>query len=116
MNPEPAGLNQIEWLFQQLITIAVGAAFIIILVVLVWAGIKFITSGGDAESLQGAWQTVTWALLGILFLVLAWLILQLITVFTGITTLPNFDIRTLCGNIGVQVANGCPTAEPSPIR
>ncbi len=91
----PAGLNEIEKLFSRIIGLSVPLAFVALTVVLVWAGIKYLTSGGDAKSLQSATQTVTWGLLGILFLALAWLILQLISNFTGVD-LTSFDTKSLC--------------------
>lgn len=97
-----AGLTQIENLFRQFINISVGAAFVALVVMLVWAGVRFLTSGGDAKALQSAGMTITWAILGMLFLVIAWLVLQLIAAFTGLDVLKTFDIRTLCGTGGIQ--------------
>lgn len=105
-NPDPAGLNQIIEIFTRVISISVGGAFIAVMVVLVWAGIKMITSGGDAKALGQASQTVTWALLGILFLALAWLILKLIEAFTGLP-LTFFDVKVLCIP-GLKGLAGCP--------
>lgn len=93
----PAGLNEIEKVFGNIISVSVTLAFIALLVILVWAGIKYLTSGGEQKAVQATHQTVTWALLGILFMVIAWLVLQLIATFTGIETLKIFDIRVLCG-------------------
>lgn len=84
LGPEPAGVNDLEKLFTQIVNISVGLAFVALVVVLLWAGFKFLTSGGETKALQSASQTVTWALLGMLFLVIAWLILQLIEAFTGV--------------------------------
>lgn len=95
MNPPPAGLNEIEKLVSRVISLSVPLAFVALIVVLVIAGIKFLTSGGEAKALQAASLTVTWALLGILFLAIAWLILQLIENFTGIQVTA-FDIKVLC--------------------
>ena len=98
-----AGLIQLEALFKQIVSISVGLAFIALVVVLIWAGIRFLTSGGEPNAIKSASQTVTWGLLGILFLVIAWLVLQLIGVFTGfpVTT---FDIKKLC----IAGILGCP--------
>lgn len=96
MGPKEAGLSLIEQVFSNIISVVVGLAFIASLVMLVWAGIKYLTSGGEPKAIQAAHYTVTWALLGILFMAIAWLILQLIQVFTGIQV-TFFDIRTLCG-------------------
>lgn len=84
MDPGPAGIKQLQELFTRIINLSVPLAFIALTVMLVIAGIKFITSGGEAKPLQSAAATATWALLGILFLVFAWLILQLIEAFTGV--------------------------------
>ncbi len=94
MGPPEAGLTQIEDLFKQVISVSVGLAFIALVVMLVIAGIKFLTSGGETKALQSASMTVTWALLGILFLAIAWLILLLIKTFTGIDV-TTFNIKTL---------------------
>lgn len=83
-NPGPAGLIQFQELIQRIINLSVGAAFLALTVMLVIAAIKFLTSGGEPKPLQSATQTVTWALLGILFLAIAWLILKLIEAFTGV--------------------------------
>lgn len=96
-SPGPAGVIQLQELLKRVINLSVGLAFIILTVILVLAGIKFITSGGEPKALQSASQAITWSLLGILWLILAWLILQLIGVFTGVNIL-NFCIgfRPFC--------------------
>lgn len=87
MSPTPvpaAGILQLQEMVQRVINISVGVAFVLLTAALVWAGVKFITSGGDAKDLASTWQIVTWALLGIVFLVLAWVVLQLLEAFTGV--------------------------------
>ena len=84
LGPGPAGVEQLQQLVQRVINMSVGLAFVVLTIMLVVGGIKFITSGGDQKAVQGAWGTITWALLGILFLVLTWLILLLIETFTGV--------------------------------
>lgn len=96
LGDQPAGLTAIEELFGRIINLFVGLAFIALLVVLIWTGIRYLTSGGEPKALQAASQSLTWALLGMLFLVIAWLVLQLIAAFTGIEALKVFNIRTLC--------------------
>ena len=93
----PAGLQQIENLFQQLISVVAGLGFIALLVLLIWTGFKYLTSGGEQKAVQAAHQTATWALLGILFMAVAWLVLQLIFAFTGIDV-TFFNIKALCGD------------------
>ena len=94
LGPDAAGLTQIEQVFTNVISVAVGLGFIALLVMLVMAGFKYLTSAGEPKAVQSAHQTVTWALLGIVFMALAWLILQLIHAFTGVDV-TFFNIRTL---------------------
>lgn len=95
MGPDAAGLTQIEDIFKRVIALFAGGAFIALFVMLIWAGIKYITSGGEPKALQSAHQTVTWAFLGMLFLIIAWLVLRLIEAFTGVNVVV-FNIRILC--------------------
>ncbi len=90
----PAGLNQIEDVFGRIISYAVYLAFIALFIMILTAGIKYLTSGGDQKSIQSAHQAVTWAILGILFLAIAWITLLLIQAFTGIKV-TQFNIRAL---------------------
>ena len=94
---DPAGIPELEKLFSRIVALFVGFSFIALLVVLIIAGFRFLTSGGDAKALQSAKQAVVWALLGMLFLIIAWLVLLLIEAFTGV------KVTKFCINI-----NGCP--------
>lgn len=90
----PAGLDQIEQVFRNVVSVVVGLAFVTLLVMLVWAGIKYLISGGEPKAIQSAHQTVTWALLGVVFMAIAWIVLQLIKAFTGIDV-TIFNIKVL---------------------
>lgn len=103
----PAGLQEIDKVFSNVISVIVGLGFIISLVMLTWAGIKYLTSGGEPKAISAAHQTVTWALLGILFLAIAWIILQLIEAVTGVKV-TFFDVRQLCGGPAL------PWCQPNP--
>lgn len=93
-NPGPAGPNQLVQLFTRIINLVVEAAFTVLLIMLVYAGIKFLTSGGDPKAISSASSTITWALLGILFLAIGWLFLLLIKNFTGV------DVTKFCIGFG----------------
>lgn len=95
--PCPAGLTELEGVFGNLISVIVGLGFIALLVLIVMAGFKYLTSGGEPKAIQSAHHTLIWALLGILFMAIAWLVLQLIFNFTGIDVTV-FNIKTLCGD------------------
>ena len=84
LGPGPAGLLQLQDLVLRVINLSAWFAFIVVTIMLVTAGVKYIISGGDAKSISQAHQTVTWALLGILMMVIAWLLLRLVQAFTGV--------------------------------
>lgn len=92
-----AGLDEIQQVFSSVVSVVVGLAFIAMLFLLITGGFKYLTSGGEPKALQNAHQTVTWALLGIFFMAVAWLLLQLIHAFTGIDV-TIFNVKALCGN------------------
>lgn len=79
-----SGVIQAQQLMTRLINISVTIAFMALTIWLAWGAIKFfITSGGDPKNLAHAWQSVTWAFMGLFFMVLAWLALKLIYAVTG---------------------------------
>lgn len=92
MGPESAaGLEQLQQLVIRIVNLIVPTAFIILTIMLLVGGIRYLVSGGDSKATQVAGQTITWALLGIFFLALAWLVLLLIQAFTGVNV-TTFDL------------------------
>ena len=78
------GTTNIENIVQFGINILLFVAFIIALVFLIIGGIRWITSGGDKEGTAKARGTVTSALIGLVVVLAAWVLLNLvIKVFTG---------------------------------
>jgi magnesium-transporting ATPase (P-type) len=79
-----AGILQLQELLTRIINISVTIAFMALTVWLIWGALKFfITSGGDPKAISHAWSSVTWAFMGLFFLVLAYLALKLISDVTG---------------------------------
>ena len=93
--PCPAGLTEIEQVVGNIISVILGLGFIAMLVMLIWSGFKYLISGGEAKAVQAARQTFTWAILGIAFMAIAWLILQIVASLTGLPVTV-FNIKTLC--------------------
>lgn len=86
--PQLTGLNDI---FAKIISYVLALGAIVLFVMLIIGGFKFITSGGDAKITQEAKKTITAAIGGIALLALSFLILKLIEQFTGVT-LTTFSI------------------------
>jgi len=52
-------------------------------ITLIFGGIRLMTAGGNPKAVASAWQTIMWAVVGIILLSIAWLILVAIEKFTG---------------------------------
>lgn len=68
-------LNIISILSPLLILVAFG--------VVLFAGARLIMAGDDPKQVQASYQTLTYAIIGIVGLALAWFVLYLIEQFTG---------------------------------
>src|SRR5437016_1785254 len=74
----PAGPQQFADLILRLIGLAGGFGFMIITIMLVYAGIRFVLSGGEQTKVQSARNVATYAVIGLVMLAVAWLVLLLI--------------------------------------
>lgn len=79
-----AQIGSIENIFSSIISAAgilFGFGFFLMII---WGGIKFLTSGGDPKAVASAKATLTWAIIGLAILALSYTILVIITAFTGV--------------------------------
>ncbi len=81
---EPAKLSDLEGVFGNVVSAALGFAGIVLFVLLLVGGIKYITSGGDPKAAEGAQKTITYAIGGLALILLSYLILVLIKTITGV--------------------------------
>jgi uncharacterized membrane protein YqgA involved in biofilm formation len=88
----PASFNQLENVFSTVLGLAISFAAIVLLFYLIMGGIKFITSSGDPQKTSGAKNTITYALGGVLLIILSYLILQIIATITNTPAILNFKI------------------------
>lgn len=73
-----------EAIFENIISVVLSLGAIALFIMLISAGFKFLTSGGDPKAAEGAKNTITAAVAGIVLLVLSYLLLVFIEQFTGI--------------------------------
>lgn len=81
---EPNRLCDLVDIFGNAIGIVVAIAGIVLFVMLVLGGFKYLTSGGDPKGIEQARGTLTYAIAGVALLAIAWLILLFIKTFTGV--------------------------------
>jgi len=80
----PAQLRDVEVVFGNIVGAVLGLAGIVLFVLLLGGGFKYITAGGDPKAIDGAKKTLTYAILGMVFVASAFLVLQFIQEFTGV--------------------------------
>jgi len=88
----PNMLGDLTAVFASVISIALPIAGVVIFVMLVIGGFRYITSAGDPRKLEGAKGTLTYAILGLLLIALAFLILVAISNFTNVPDILNFRV------------------------
>jgi hypothetical protein len=79
-----ATISDLGGLFERVVTYALGFAGIVLFILLIVGGFKFITSGGDPKAVEGARKTLTSAIAGLAIILVAYLILVLISNVTGV--------------------------------
>lgn len=69
-----------------LLTFVYLAIILMTLGYLIWGGVKWITSGGDKTKVDGARKTIIYALIGLIFIFLSFLIINVVTTIFGVTS------------------------------
>ncbi len=85
-------LQDLEMVFGKVVQAILGLAGIALFIMLIMGGFKYLTSGGDPKAVEEAKKTLTYAIGGIALIVLSFLILKFIEVFTG-APVTQFKIR-----------------------
>jgi len=81
---DPAQISDIVGIIAKIISLLAPAAAIAVFVMILVAGFQFLTSGGDPKSVAAARTTLTYAIIGVILVVVVWLILTLIEAVTGV--------------------------------
>lgn len=78
------GTNQIDVLIRNIINFIFAIAGLLVLGFIIFAGFKFITSGGDASKKEEAQKQIVAAVIGLLIIVFSFFIVQLVFSLLGI--------------------------------
>lgn len=82
-----ASLKCLEAVFANILTAITLLAGMALFVMLCVGGFRYLTSGGDPKTAEGAKNTMTYALVGMVLIGVAFLIFRLIENFTGVSIL-----------------------------
>lgn len=80
----PATLKDLEKVFANIISIIAVIGGFLAFAALIAGGFRYITARGDPKALTAAQGMITWAILGLAMIIISWLILKFIEVFTGV--------------------------------
>lgn len=83
-NPGAATFKSFEAIFQNVLTVIFSLAALAAFVMLIIGGFRYLTAAGDPKASEQAKGTITWAIVGLIFLIGAWFILRFIEEFTGV--------------------------------
>jgi len=80
--------------FSLALQVVLVVAGILVFAYLIWGGIEWITSGGDSGKTEKARNKITGAIIGLIILVSAYAIFQLVLGLLGISITDIFQIKT----------------------
>lgn len=83
----PAQISDIVDVIGNFIKILTPIAAVAFLIMLIWGGYQLIFSGGDPKAAAGARTTLTFAIIGVLLVIVSWLILLLIWKITNVNVI-----------------------------
>lgn len=87
-----ATIKGLEAIFSNILSIALTLAGIVLFIMLLVGGFRYLTSGGDPKAKEAAQGTLTQAIAGLVILLLAFVILRFIAFITGVEGILNFTI------------------------
>jgi len=79
-----AKLTCLPIVLNNVINFALIASGVVALFFIIWAGAKLVTSGGDQKRVEGARKTLTWAIIGLVIILLAFFIVNMVSFLTGV--------------------------------
>ena len=85
-----ATLQCVPIVFQNVINASLMLAGATAVGFVIWSGVKMINSGGDPKQVQAARQTLTFAIVGLILILLAFFIVNVISVITGVSCITSF--------------------------
>jgi len=92
---QPATIDELTDIFGRAISIVATAGGFLSFIALIAGGFRYITARGDPKAIAGAQGMITWAIVGLAMIIIAWLILKFIFDFTGV------DVTRFC------IGSGC---------
>ncbi|MCJ7792997.1 MAG: pilin [Candidatus Marinimicrobia bacterium] len=77
-------IQYFDVILRNFLNIAIRLAGLAVFLMLIMGGFKYMTAGGDAKAAESARNTITYAILGLVLIIGAYVFLRLIKEFTGV--------------------------------
>ena len=81
---EPASINELVEIFGRAVSVVAVIGGFLSFIAIIVGGFRYITARGDPKAIAAAQGSITWAIAGLAFVIIAWLILFFIEKFTGV--------------------------------
>lgn len=76
--PNPISCQDVNCLIRNVIRYILGVIAIIATLMFIWGGVMMLTSAGNAERVKRAKETLAWAAIGIVVILLSWSIIRFV--------------------------------------
>lgn len=81
--PNPIACSDATCLIGQVVRYILGSIAVVATLMFVWGGVMMLTSGGNADQVKRAKETLVWAAIGVVVILISWLIIK--TVLQALT-------------------------------
>lgn len=81
---EVATLSCIPIVMTNIIMALLAFSGFVAVIFIIWGGIKYSSSRGDPQAVESAKKTITWAIIGLVFILLSLALLSIIKSVTGV--------------------------------
>lgn len=78
------GLSFLEGVLKNALTIMVIIGIVVCLVVIVWSGLQWASSGGDKNKITQARSRLVWAIIGLLVIMISFFIVSVVGAIFGV--------------------------------
>lgn len=76
--PNPIRCADATCLVSQVIRYILGTIAVIATLMFIWGGVMMLTSGGNAEQVKKAKETLVWATIGIVIILISWAVIRFV--------------------------------------
>lgn len=83
-NASIATISCLPIIFYNVLQVLLGLSGFVAVVMIIYAGIKYIMSSGDAKQAESAQKTLTFAIAGLVFVLIAGILINIIGAITGV--------------------------------